>query len=296
MLPEVPADAVIGFRTSAGRWTRVALKYDCWSDPMDPAIPVLMYHQLAEGRDGDKYTLARSTFQAQMQCLHDLGLRGISVGELLSGRRKGVVGLTFDDGNWSDAAYAWPVLRDLGFSATFYVTAGHVSQCLHSSWEQLRDLARSGAEIGCHGRTHCFLDTSDRTVLEYEIAGARRLLEDRLGIAVNHFSLPGGRYSTEAMRVCGASGFMSVATSRPGYCAAQDDPVLVVLDRFVIHQNQSQRYLRQVLEGNQLRVGLDRLAYHTKRAVNGLVGNRLYHRWHGMHKTGRRPWSKPFFG
>lgn len=246
---------------------------------MNSAVPVLMYHQLADRPSASKYTLVRSVFRAQMQCLHDLGLRGISVGDFFSGSRKGVVVLTFDDGHRSDAEYAWPVLRDLGFSATFYVTAGHVTK--HGeriSWEQLRELALSGAEIGCHGRTHAFLDTSDGAVLDYEIAGAKRLLEDGSGFAVRHFSLPGGRYSNEALRICRASGFLSVATSRPGYRILENDAGLVVLDRFVIHRNQSQQYLRQVVEGNRLRVALDRVGYITKRGINALVGNRYYQR------------------
>lgn len=264
---------------------------------MDPVVPVLMYHQLAERLDGNNYTLARSTFRTQMELLDHLGLQGVSVGEFLSGRRPGVVVLTFDDGNRSDAEYAWPILQDLGFSATFYVTSGHVSQHrLRISWNQLRDLARSGAEIGCHGHTHCFLDTSDGDVLRYEIAGAKKLLEDGLGIAVDHFSLPGGRYNAETLRVCAASGFISVARSTPGYGIVEDRRGLVVLDRFVIRRGQSRRYLRQVLEGSQLRANRDRLAYHAKRGAKRLMGNSMYQRWWKMYMTRRRPWPKSSFG
>lgn len=264
---------------------------------MYPVVPVLMYHQLTERPDGNKYTLSRSQFQTQMECLNDLGLQGVSVGEFLSGRRRGVVILTFDDGNRSDAEYAWPILQDLRFSATFYVTAGWISEHrLRISWRQLRDLAQSGAEIGCHGRTHCFLDTSDAHVLGYEIAGAKKLLEDGLGIAVHHFSLPGGRYNAETLRACADSGFSSVATSRPGYCAAKDHQGLVVLDRFVIHRGQSPRYLRQVVQGNRVRLNLDRLAYHAKRVAKKLTGNSLYQRGWNIYMTRRRPWPKSSFG
>jgi peptidoglycan/xylan/chitin deacetylase (PgdA/CDA1 family) len=264
---------------------------------MDPVVPVLMYHQLAERPDGNKYTLTRSMFQTQMECLNQLGLQGVSVGEFLSGRRQGVVVLTFDDGNRSDAEYAWPILQDLGFSATFFVTAGQISEHrLRISWRQLRDLAQSGAEIGCHGRTHRFLDTSEADVLGYEIAGARKLLEDGLGVAVDHFSLPGGRYNADTLRVCAGSGFISVARSTPGYGAIKDRRGPVVLDRFVIHRGQSRRYLRQVIEGNQLRANLDRLAYHAKRGINRLMGNRLYQRWWNIYMTRRRPWPKSSFG
>lgn len=260
-------------------------------------VPVLMYHRLAERPDGNKYTLSRSLFQTQMESLKDIGLRGVSVGQFLSEQRKGVVVLTFDDGNRSDAEYAWPILQELGFSATFYVTTRHIGE--HRSrigWSQLRNLAQSGAEIGCHGRTHCFLDTSDAHVLQYEIAEAKKLLEDGIGSAVDHFSLPGGRYRVETLRVCADSGFRSVAGSRPGYCAVSDHRHLVVLDRFVIHRGRSQHYLRQVLKGSRWRANMDRLAFHVKRGTNKLIGNDLYQCWWNICMARRRPWPKSYFG
>lgn len=232
-----------------------------------------------------------------MRSLQDAGMRGVGVGEFLSGRREGVVVLTFDDGNWSDAACAWPVLRELGFSATFYVTAGRVSeQASRISWQQLRDLAGSGAEIGCHGRTHAFLDSRDRGLLEFEIAGAKGVLEDGTGAPVDHFSLPGGRYLKETLRCCRAAGFASVATSRPGYDLAERDGGLLVLDRFAIRQGQSQRYFQDVVNGSRPRVALERIAYYAKRGINGIVGNDIYQTLWNLQTKGRGPWRRSFSG
>jgi peptidoglycan/xylan/chitin deacetylase (PgdA/CDA1 family) len=264
---------------------------------MARAVPVLMYHALSEQPDRNPYTLTLSTFAAQMRYLRDAGMRGVGVGEFLSGQREGVVVLTFDDGNWSDAARAWPLLRELGFGATFYVTAGRVSeQPSRTSWEQLRDLAGSGAEIGCHGRTHAFLDSRDRGLLEFEIAGAKGVLEDGIGARVDHFSLPGGRYREETLRCCRAAGFASVATSRPGYAVAERDDGLVILDRFALRQGQSQRHFRDVASGSLPRMALDRSAYYAKRSINGLVGNDIYRSLWSRQLKGRGLWRKSFSG
>jgi peptidoglycan/xylan/chitin deacetylase (PgdA/CDA1 family) len=58
--------------------------------------------------------------------------------------------------------------------------------------------------------------------LEREVVGARDELEDRLGVDVNRFCYPFGRYTEEAVAAVRASHAMAV-TSRPGAVGREAD-------------------------------------------------------------------------
>lgn len=60
------------------------------------------------------------------------------------------------------------------------------------SWEQLRELADAGIEIGAHTRTHCRLTRVDDIQIVDELDGAKRRLEEQLQGEVRSFCYPNG--------------------------------------------------------------------------------------------------------
>src|SRR5579872_464371 len=99
-------------------------------------IVFLMYHELEEtGRSlGQsepgyvRYVLRAADFQAQMELLRSKGWRGVSVGEAIRFADDKLVAVTFDDGSETDLLFAAPLLKRLGFGATFYVTTRFLEQ------------------------------------------------------------------------------------------------------------------------------------------------------------------------
>src|ERR1700761_8778849 len=95
-------------------------------------IVFLMYHELE--RKGRKlcqsepgyvrYILREEKFREQMAWIKKAGYRGLNVSEALHYPAGSSVCITFDDGCETDLIAAAPVLRECGFHATFYVTAG----------------------------------------------------------------------------------------------------------------------------------------------------------------------------
>ena len=68
-----------------------------------------------------------------------------------------VVVLTFDDASASHHAVARPLLKRLGFGATFFITEGftfRTNKRDYLTWEQIAELHREGFEIGNHTRDH----------------------------------------------------------------------------------------------------------------------------------------------
>jgi len=186
------------------------------------AIVFLMYHELelpgralVQSEAGYvRYTLAEFSFRAQINWLRENGWRGLSVSEALQFPAEKSVAITFDDGCETDLIAAAPVLKEAGFHATFYVTAGFLNRPGYMSDAQLCELASMDFEIGCHSMTHRYLNDLAPRELHYEIAEARTKLQEIVSAGVDHFSCPGGRFEGRALSVAKQAGYRSVANSR----------------------------------------------------------------------------------
>ncbi|HET8823550.1 MAG TPA: polysaccharide deacetylase family protein [Terriglobales bacterium] len=183
----------------------------------------LMYHEIElPGRelcDSDpgyaKYAVRLTNFREQMQFLKNSGMPGINVSQMLSSPGNGVA-LTFDDGCETDLITVTPMLKELGFNATFYITVGFLGKRGFMSKQQARELAQSGMEIGCHSLTHPYLSDLDHAGLQREIVDAKKQLEDITGVSVGHYSCPGGRWDERVVSVATEADYESVATSEIG--------------------------------------------------------------------------------
>ena len=68
-----------------------------------------------------------------------------------------LVVLTFDDSVASHATFVAPLLKRLGFGATFFITEGFefaTDKTNYMTWEQIRGLHDAGFEVGNHTRRH----------------------------------------------------------------------------------------------------------------------------------------------
>ncbi len=164
-----------------------------------------------------RYVLSEADFRSQVLWLKHAGWRGMSVSEALALKTQDAdrssLAFTFDDGCESDFVMAAPILREAGYNATFYVTAGFIGQPGYMSPTQIRELSLD-FEVGCHAMTHAYLTDLDDSGLRREISQSKTQLEQILGKPVEHFSCPGGRYNAHAIQVARDAGYRSVATSR----------------------------------------------------------------------------------
>jgi len=87
------------------------------------------------------------------------------------------------------------------------------------TWDQIREMAAAGFEIGCHTRTHLNLGTASLEVAEGELRTSKSLLEDWCGKAVQGLAFPygshdGGYHHLEPM--LRKLGFTYACTTFPG--------------------------------------------------------------------------------
>jgi peptidoglycan/xylan/chitin deacetylase (PgdA/CDA1 family) len=185
----------------------------------------LMYHELrVPGRPlcstepgYARYVIDADAFREQMALLVERGFAGLGVSAWIDGAtasRKSVV-LTFDDGCETDLLVAAPILRELGLTATCYITVDYLGTRGYLTEPQLRTLAATGIEIGCHSMSHPYLSDVDDRRLEYEVVTAKDRLEQLCERPVRSFSCPGGRYDRRLLPIAVSAGYDSVVTSQP---------------------------------------------------------------------------------
>lgn len=174
------------------------------------AIPVLAYHQVSDGFDWSITRQKVGQFERGMRFLEDQGYRVVGLKEA-AGSEEGAGGkrisLTFDDACQGIYQNAFPILRRLGFTACVFVVSGYVgkqsewdygwgrSRRRHLGWEQIREMADAGFEIGSHTVNHPDLTRIPKRFVEYELRTSKEMLEDKLGQRVDFLSYPFGRFN-----------------------------------------------------------------------------------------------------
>jgi peptidoglycan/xylan/chitin deacetylase (PgdA/CDA1 family) len=204
-----------------------------------PRVPILMYHEIAARPEtASRLAVPPAAFAAQLAYLHDAGFSTVTFADAaaaLAGETGRLparpVVLTFDDGFADFHREALPLLRRYGFTATVFVTTGWIADAgaykagrrpgQMLCWNQIREAAGAGVEIGAHSHGHPQLDQIAPGQLRNELAVSKALLEDGIGLPVLSLAYPFGYSSAGVRRTARASGYrhacaVANATARPG--------------------------------------------------------------------------------
>jgi peptidoglycan/xylan/chitin deacetylase (PgdA/CDA1 family) len=120
-----------------------------------------------------------------------------------------------------------PAERDHLLNAAAEIATASPSTVKPLTWEQARELWKSGIEIGCHTMNHPILSTLDAAGQRAEIEGAARRIEEATGRRPRFFAYPNGGRSdfnqatVEILRDCG---FTAACTMIRGYNGPGCDP------------------------------------------------------------------------
>lgn len=202
------------------------------------SVPILMYHALAHRPAPSVRALSVSpeAFAEQMALLGDRGFTPLTTAVLAAvwrghGRLPArPVLITFDDGYEGVHRHALPVLARHGFAATLFVSTGWLRGPYDEGgaldtmldWDQVRQLAAAGVEIGGHSHTHPQLDQLGDRRLGEEAVRCREIVAAELGAAPVSFAYPYGYSTRRVRRAVRAAGFeQSLAVGNALACRDQ---------------------------------------------------------------------------
>ncbi|MDL5053658.1 polysaccharide deacetylase family protein [Oscillatoria laete-virens NRMC-F 0139] len=213
-------------------------------DHVIPTITILCYHQF---ESSGLYSMSAVEFR---QNLEEIRRRGYTVVplthviEYYQGKRdtlpeKSLV-ITIDDGYRSVYTHAYPLLKEFNYPWVFYIYPDFVGSGAGAvTWEQLKEMAANGMEIGAHSMSHSDLTRRKNKSpeeydawLEKEIVESRRIIVENTGLPVPSFSYPYGAFNAYVREKTIAAGYDAITTVIHANNHAHTNPM--DLNRFVL--------------------------------------------------------------
>ena len=186
----------------------------------------LMYHGIVgknplTPRDREEgaglYDVAVDDFREQLLFLknHHYPIKPLEQFNHISNSKPGfkTIVLTFDDGEMNNFREALPILQEFQFPAYFFVTVNKIGNPGYMGWEELKELISLGMVVGSHSLTHPILTGLEDEKLGQELKESKRILEEKLGIKIENFSVPHGFYDEGVVKMALEVGYRHIFVS-----------------------------------------------------------------------------------
>jgi peptidoglycan/xylan/chitin deacetylase (PgdA/CDA1 family) len=221
-------------------------------------VPILMYHYLSiPPANADIYrqdlSVTPELFAAHLDAMQQAGYTTISLYTLLDHLTHGSplpekpVVLTFDDGYRDQYTNAFPLLRERGLTATFFIVTDflHDQRPEYITWDMVREMYAGGMSIEAHGRNHVSLANKDRDYLIWQALGSYESIEVEIGVRPRFISYPAGDYDQNTVDVFHSANYWAGFTTKQGATHRSDD--LFQMERIRVRGTTSPEELLRLL-------------------------------------------------
>lgn len=244
-----------------------------FDEPNRGRTVVLCYHSI--NTHSSDLSVDPAVFRSQVEMLKGMGFRFLNFGDLVYRLlrwgipRDNVACITLDDGYEDSLTRAAPILSDLHVPATVFVTTGLMAQqrdvidgfhrlthydSTYLTAAQVKELDRTGIEIGAHSHTHANLARLNFDQTWDEVSKSKKMLEDVLGRRISCFAYPFGKkglhYTSMTVRVVRESGFSGAAAVAFRSVNARQAIRIFQVPRFFITRSDTAATFRQKIKGN----------------------------------------------
>ncbi len=168
-------------------------------------------------------------FDQQMEALRKQGYAGVSLNQVYDAWFAGgklpekPVVVSFDDGYRSQYVYARPELRKLGWPGVLSAISGRIGQPnAELSNQMVQTMINDGWELDSHTINHVDVSQASGAQLTSEVAGSRKMLQQRFHQPVNFFCYPSGRYDDQAIQAVRDAGYLGATTTDEGLASKNE--------------------------------------------------------------------------
>lgn len=219
-------------------------------------IPVLMYHRIGAPPDtaSADLTVSIADFEAQVKYFFDSGFKTVSLAQVYDAFLLGAplperpIVFTFDDGYKDAFENAIPILKKYYYTGSFAVATQLLGRPGYAAWEDVLRARNDSMEIISHTQNH--LDLTNPVYsdvdLRREIFDSKKILEERLGIPVDFFVYPYGRYNYRVGEFLVQAGYKMAFTTAFGLNLSKDH--LLVEPRVRVHGQNGLEKLKKIFE------------------------------------------------
>jgi peptidoglycan/xylan/chitin deacetylase (PgdA/CDA1 family) len=201
----------------------------------DSAV-ILMYQRFDEPKQAG--SISTGAFEAHLKELADPRYHVMPLGDVIAAFKSGTelpdrtIAITIDDAYRSAYEKAAPLLKAHGFPFTVFVTSDSVDEggADYMTWDQIRELAVSGATIGNHGaRPFHMVEMGEAANRENITRGAARIAKE-IGKSPTIFAYPYGEFGNAERKLVASLGYDGAVDQASG--VADADQTVYALPRF----------------------------------------------------------------
>ncbi|WAZ27274.1 polysaccharide deacetylase family protein [Streptomyces cinnabarinus] len=231
------------------------------------SVPILMYHSVAQTPASSMRALSVSpdAFAEQMRLLAEREYTTMTTAQLAAAWRgelplpRRCVLITFDDGYLGVHRNALDTLREFRFTATLFVATGWLRgpHEIHGAaldtmlgWDEVRELAAEGVEIGGHSHSHPQLDQIPTDALHDELGRCKEIITEQLGTPPASFAYPYGYSDRRVRQAVRAAGFTQALVV--GNAAAAPDQSPFALRRMTVRRSTGIEEFARLVEGRAI--------------------------------------------
>lgn len=110
------------------------------------------------------------------------------------------------------------------------------------NWDMLKEMLAAGVTVGSHSKSHALLANETWETVVNEVTVSRQVLETELGVVIDHFAYPDGRFNAMSIKGVAEAGYRGAYT----ICSHQDsDHSNLTIPRKVLWENSCNNMLGQ---------------------------------------------------
>lgn len=228
----------------------------------------LTYHEVTAEQGLYLYSVSAGQFEDHLQVIADENRSSAKIAPRIH--------VSFDDGHISAYDQALHLLQKHSVLATFFITAGWTDQRKgFMTWSQLREIAGAGHSVQSHGYSHKLLTHCSANELEAELVRSKANLEDKLGIAVDAISAPGGRWDRRTAEATAAAGYQQLYTSDP-WTKPLNSNGIAIFGRHMVKRVMDGNSIRALINVGGVTALVERTKFRAKEGIKKALGDGAY--------------------